>query len=160
MNCWVTETKDTLVRVEHLHQPGEVEQAPREPVDLVDDDAVDLAGLDVGHQPSEGRAVDVPAGEPAVVVAVGQADPPLSGLALTYASPASRWASRELNSCSSPSSVRLPGVDGAPDRGVGRRRGSRVRPFHAAPRFPPRRKNRNPLVWVPVTVLATAVSVG
>ena len=61
--------------VEGLHHPGEVEQRAAEPVDLVDDHAVDLAGLDVGQQALQGGAVHVAAGEAAVVVAVGQARP-------------------------------------------------------------------------------------
>ncbi len=54
----------------------------------------------------------------------------------------------------------LPGVDRAPHRGVGRRFDGHLLPPHAAPRFPVRRKNRYPFVWVPVTFRATAVSVG
>jgi hypothetical protein len=53
------------------------------------------------------RPVHVAAGEAAVVVAVRQADPPLAFWLAMYASALSRWASSELNSCSSPSSLLL-----------------------------------------------------
>ena len=70
------------MRVEHLDQLGKVEQRAGEPVDLVDHDHVDPAGLDVGEQALQGRAVQRAAGEAAVVVAVGQRDPALVRLAL------------------------------------------------------------------------------
>ncbi len=56
------------VLVKRLHHPRKVEQAAAEPVHLVDHDAVDLAGLDVGHHALERRALHVAAGEAAVVV--------------------------------------------------------------------------------------------
>ncbi len=67
--------------VEDLHDPGEVEQGPGQAVDLVDDHAVDPPRLDVGHEPLQRRPVHVAAGEAAVVVGVGQADPALVLLA-------------------------------------------------------------------------------
>ena len=102
-----------VVPVERLHHLGEVEQRSAEPVHLVHDDAVDLAGLDVGQQAFERRPVHVAAGETAVVVAVGERRSTFMCWLLMYASPDSRWASSELNSCSSPSSVDFAGVDGA-----------------------------------------------
>ena len=44
LNCCVTETKETPLRVEGLHDLGEVEERAGQPVDLVDDHHVDLAG--------------------------------------------------------------------------------------------------------------------
>ena len=64
-----------LVLLEGLHEACEVEQGAAEAIDLVDDHAVDLAGLDVGHEALQGGPVHVAAGEAAVVVAVGQAAP-------------------------------------------------------------------------------------
>ena len=93
--------------LERLHHLGEVEQRATEAIDLVDDDAVDLAGLDVGQQALQGRSFHVAAGEAAVVVAVGQAGPAFVAWLRMKASADSRWASSELNSCSSPSSVDL-----------------------------------------------------
>ena len=66
-----------LVPLEHLHHPGEVQQAAAQAVHLVDHDAVDHAGLDVGHQPFQGRAVHVAAGESAVVVLLRAGSPSL-----------------------------------------------------------------------------------
>src|SRR5690606_27151246 len=53
-----------------------------EAVDLVHDHRVDLAALDVVHEPRERRALEVAACEAAVVVARGQRLPALGGLAL------------------------------------------------------------------------------
>jgi hypothetical protein len=69
------------VFVERLYQAGEVQEGAAEPIDLVDDDHVHLARLDVGQQPPQRRPLHVAAGEAAVVVAVGQAAPALVLLA-------------------------------------------------------------------------------
>ena len=61
--------------VEGLHHPGEVEQRAAEAIDLVDDHAVDASGGNVGQKTLQRRPFHVAAGEAAVVVAVGQADP-------------------------------------------------------------------------------------
>ena len=70
-----------IMLVEQLDQLGEVRQRPGQPVDLVDDDDVDLAGLNVLQQPLQGRAVDVAAGEAAIVVFGSEQRP--SGMRLT-----------------------------------------------------------------------------
>ncbi len=75
LNCWVTLDERDPVLVQDLHDPGEIEERPGQPVDLVDNDAVDAPRLDVGHQPPQRGPVHVPAREPTVVVGVGQADP-------------------------------------------------------------------------------------
>lgn len=90
---------------QRLHDPGEVEEASGHPVHLVDHHAVDVPGLDVGHEALERRAFHVAARVAGVVVFVLNAGPPLPHWLAMYASPASRWASRLLNSCSRPSSV-------------------------------------------------------
>ena len=95
------------VPLEDLDDPGEVDQRAGQPVDLVDDHDVDRAAFDVAQQPLQGRALHGAAGEAAVVVAVGHEQPALVLLALDVGLAASRWASRELNSCSRPSSVDL-----------------------------------------------------
>jgi hypothetical protein len=66
-----------IVPLEGAHQACEVQQRPAEAVDLVDHHGVDLAGLDVGHQPPQRRAFGVAAAVAPVVVALRQADPPL-----------------------------------------------------------------------------------
>ena len=63
------------------HHPGEVEQRAAEAIDLVDDHAVDLPGLDVGEEAVEAGPVQSAAAAAAVVVAVGQTGPTLVLLA-------------------------------------------------------------------------------
>jgi hypothetical protein len=70
-----------LVLVKGLHHLGEVEQRAAQAVHLVDHHAVDLARLDVGEQPLQGRTFHVAAGEAAVVVTLRQAGPTLLPLA-------------------------------------------------------------------------------
>ena len=67
--------------VEYLDQPGEVHQRARQPVDLVDHHDIDLAGLDVGEQPLQRRAIERAAGEAAIVIAIGHEQPALGALA-------------------------------------------------------------------------------
>src|SRR5690606_5947027 len=55
--------------VEALHHFGEVQERSAEAGDLVNDDHVDLAGVDVGEQPLERGAIQILAAEAAVVVA-------------------------------------------------------------------------------------------
>ena len=66
-----------LVAVEELHDAGEVQERAAETVHLVNHDAVDASGLDVGPQTLEGGPLYVAASEAAVVVAVAQAGPAL-----------------------------------------------------------------------------------
>ena len=54
--------------VKGLHDLGEVEQRARQTVDLINDNHVDLAGGDIGEEPSQGRAVHRPSGKTAVVI--------------------------------------------------------------------------------------------
>ena len=56
------------VPVEQLDELGEVGQRAGQPVDLVDDDDIDLSGADIVQQPLQRRAVGVAAGEAAIVV--------------------------------------------------------------------------------------------
>ena len=69
------------VLLEVVHDPGEVEERARQPIHLVDDDAVDPPGGDVRHEALERRALGVAAGETAVVVPVGQRGPAFGALA-------------------------------------------------------------------------------
>ena len=67
--------------VEQLHQFGKVCQRPRQTVDLVDDDDVDLPGADVIQQLLKVGTVGGPAGVPAVIVAGPDRGPAGMGLA-------------------------------------------------------------------------------
>ena len=63
--------------VEEFHHPGEVEQAAAQAIDFVHQDAVDLAGLNVGQQSSERRSIHVAAGKSPVVIPIGLSTPSL-----------------------------------------------------------------------------------
>ena len=67
--------------IEELDQLGEVGQRPRQPVYLVDDDDVDLAGADVVQQPLEVRPVGRPTRVAAIVIARLDQNPAGMGLA-------------------------------------------------------------------------------
>ena len=67
--------------LEHIDELREISQRAREPVDLVDDDDIDQPGLDVAQQTLERRPLQRAAGDPAVVIVIGQRDPALALLA-------------------------------------------------------------------------------
>ena len=57
---------------------GEIQQRAAQAIDLIHDDRVDPAGLDVGQQPPKGGPVGVSAGETAIIVVVREALPSAS----------------------------------------------------------------------------------
>ena len=67
--------------LEDFDQPGEITEAAGQPVNLVHDHDVDLAGLDVGHQPLEAGPIHIAAGEAWIDVVVGHRNPALGALA-------------------------------------------------------------------------------
>jgi hypothetical protein len=73
--------RDAL-RIEDLDDLGEVGQRAGQPVDLVADDDVDSARLDIGEKLLQGRAVHGRARQPAVVISLCQRDPAFVALAL------------------------------------------------------------------------------
>ena len=75
LNCWVTETNDTPFGIEDLDDLGEIGERAGQPVDLVDDDDIDLAGADIGEQQLQGRSLHIAAGTPAIVVGLRQTRP-------------------------------------------------------------------------------------
>jgi hypothetical protein len=68
--------------IEGLDQLGEVGQRPGQPVDLVDDDDVDPAGVDILQELLKGRAIEIAAGIGGVVIMLGEGPPALRGLTL------------------------------------------------------------------------------
>lgn len=54
--------------VEDFDKLGKVSECARQPVDLIDDDHIDLAGLDIGDQPFQGWPLHRAAGKPAVII--------------------------------------------------------------------------------------------
>ena len=69
------------MRVEEFDQLGEVGKRPRQPVDLIDDDHVDLAGPDILQQLLERRPLHRTSRKAAVVIAFPDKLPSLMGLA-------------------------------------------------------------------------------
>jgi len=67
--------------VEQLHHAGEIQEGTAEPIHLVDHDAIDLPGLDIGEQALKSGTLHIAAGETAVVVPRRQAGPTLVFLA-------------------------------------------------------------------------------
>ena len=70
------------VPLEHVDQLGKVGERAGQPIDLVADDGVDPAGLDVADQPLQRRALQRAAAVPAVVVAVVEREPAFMALAV------------------------------------------------------------------------------
>lgn len=130
--------RDVLL-VERPHDPREVEQRSAEPVDLVDDHAVDFAGLDVGQQTKHCRSFEVASRVPAVVVTIGKRDPAFLRLAGDVAFRGIPLRIERVELLLQSFFVRLASVDGAADG------------FHFAfggvthSGFLPNRKNTKPL---------------
>ena len=74
-------TAPSLSLVEHIDDLGEVREAAGEPIDLVNQDDVDLARRDIGEQSHQSGALHVTAREPAIVVALGIERPAFMTLA-------------------------------------------------------------------------------
>ncbi len=66
--------------IQHIDDLGEVGERAGQAVDLVDDDDLDLAGLDIGEEPLQRRALHRSAREASVVIHVWECNP--SGLPL------------------------------------------------------------------------------
>ena len=160
LNDWVTETKVTPLPVEHLDQLGEVHERAGEPVDLVDDDDVDPARLDVGEQPLQGRALQRAAGEAAVVVAVGNQHPAFLPLAGDVGLAGLALGIEAVELLLQPFLAALAGVDRAAELQDDRLRLPRAscacRCAHDRPRWFFRPKNTQPFQRVPVMARATA----
>ena len=68
--------------VEDVDDLGKICERPRQSVDLVHNDDLNLAGLDVLQKPLEGRPLHRPAGKAPIVIHVGKCDP--SGMTLAH----------------------------------------------------------------------------
>jgi len=82
LNCCVTENKRRAPRVEDLDDLGKIGERAGQPVDLVDDHGIDPPRRDVGEQLLQRRPLHRRAGEPAVVISLGQAHPAFVPLAV------------------------------------------------------------------------------
>src|SRR5450759_5030955 len=68
LNCWVIDTNETPRRSKTSTSLAKSESARVKPVDLVNDDHIDLAGLDVGDQPFQGGSLHRAAGNPTIII--------------------------------------------------------------------------------------------
>ena len=94
------------VPLEHVDQLGKVGERAGQPVDLVADDGVDPAGLDVPDQPLQRRALQRAAAVPAIVVAVVEREPAFMALAVDVGSAGLALGVEAVEgSCSRPSSL-------------------------------------------------------
>jgi len=73
--------KRRAMRVQNLHDFGEVADGATQPIHLVDHHAVDLPGLNICQQAAHGGTLHVGAGVPTVVVLVWQQSPSFASLA-------------------------------------------------------------------------------
>ena len=142
--------------LEQAEQPGEVQERATEAIQFVDDDAVNLAVLDIRHQVSQGRPFRVAAGEAAVVVAVRQTHPTLAFLAGDVRLGALALRIQRVELLLEPFFRALARVDSAVDDRL--RCGSSLphRLMSLLGNFRP--KNRYPFQWAPVIAFATAES--
>src|SRR5262249_26788334 len=108
----------------------------------------------------QGGPVHVAAGEAAVVVAVGQAGPALGGLAADEGLARLALGVQGVELLLQPLLGGLARVDGAADQRQRRTRLGVGRCLHRCPPLSAKRKKKNPLQWLPVTALATALSEG
>jgi hypothetical protein len=81
---------------------------------LVHHDAIDLLRLDVGQQAAQRRAVHVGAGEPAIVILIGQQGPSLAALAAGVRLAGTPLRVERVEVLIQAFLGRLPGVNSAP----------------------------------------------
>jgi hypothetical protein len=73
--------KGRASRIEDLHDLGKIGERAGQPVDLVNDDGVDLARRDVSEQALQRGPIYCRAGEAAIIITRSQANPALVPLA-------------------------------------------------------------------------------
>src|SRR5215469_2884014 len=73
--------KGRASRVEDLDDLGKISERAGQPVNLVDDDRIDPPRSDVGEQPLQSGPIDRRAGEPTVIISLGQTCPAFVALA-------------------------------------------------------------------------------
>src|SRR6202158_1329288 len=140
--------------IEQLDQLGEVCQRPRQAVDLVDDNDVDLAGTDIVQQPLQVRSVSGPAGIPPIVIAGTDQGPAGMGLAFNVGGGGIVLRVQRVELLVEPVVGRNPSIDRAADRLDGGSLHDRASMANRSSlsRSP---KKRGPLHLVPVMAKAT-----
>jgi hypothetical protein len=81
LNCCRHRDKGHALRIKDLDDLGEIGERAGQAIDLVGHHRIDLAGLDVGKELLQGRAVHRGAGEAAVIIVLRQTGPALMALA-------------------------------------------------------------------------------
>ena len=137
--------------VEQFDELGEVRQRAGQPVDLANDNDINLSSFDVGQEPLQGRAVGRAAGIAPVIVTGPDQGPTGMDLAADIGLRGIMLGVERVEVLLEPVVGRHPGVDGAADR-LDRQ------PLHGCTcdsdlSFRP--KNLGPDQWVPVIAKAT-----
>ena len=101
-----------VLLIEDLDDLGEIGERAGQPVDLVDDHDIDLAGADIGKQQLQARPLHIAAGTPAIVVGLGQTHPALVALALDERLAGLALGMQRVESLLQPLFGRFAGVDG------------------------------------------------
>src|SRR5882757_7852448 len=142
------------MRIEQLDQFGEVRQRPRQTIDLVDDDDVDLAGADIVQQLLKVRSVGGPAGVSAIVIAGTDQGPAGMGLTLDVGGGGLVLRIQRVELLVEPMIGRDPRIDRASDRFDRRSLHDRASMANRSS-LSLRPKNRGPFHLVPVMAKAT-----
>ena len=138
------------VPLEHVDQLGKIGERAGQPIDLVADDGVDPAGLDIADQPLQRRALQRAAAVPAIVVAVVEREPAFMALAVDVGSAGLALGVEAVEGQLQAFLGAFPAIDRAADLGLDL--GSAHPPLPVLRRP----KNSGPDHWVPVIARATA----
>ncbi len=136
--------------VESLDQLGKVGERAGEPVDFVNDDDIDAAGVDVSQQPLQRRAVEVTTGIGRIIIARGQRFPAIVHLRLDVGLASFALGIERVKLQLQPMLGRLAGVDGAAPQFVGLGAHGRALSLRSLRRP----KKRGPFQRVPVMMRA------
>ena len=136
--------------LEHIDQLGKIGERTGQPIDLIADDRVDPAGLDILDQPLQCRALQGAAAVPAIVVAVVERDPALVALAVDVSRAGLALGVEAVEALLQTLLGAFPAIDRAADLAL------YLGPAHAALPVLRRPKNSGPDHWVPVIARATA----
>src|SRR6266850_4470737 len=105
--------------IEQLNQLGEVRQRPRQAIDLIDNDDVDLPGADVLQQSLQIGTVGRPTGVSPIVIAGPDQGPAGMGLAFDIGGGSIVLRIQRVELLVEPVLSRDPRIDGAADRSDG-----------------------------------------
>jgi hypothetical protein len=142
------------VGIGQLHQLGEIRQRPRQAVNLIDDDDVNLPGANIDQQPLQIGTVGGPAGIAAIVVAGPDQGPAGMGLAFDIGRGGVVLRVQRVELLVKPVLGGDPGIDRAADR-FDRRGLHGLASIAGRSALSRRPKKRGPFHLVPVMAKAT-----